>query len=86
MADKKEGFFERMQREEREARLAAGIAELKRRFAAGEFPDRDPVIMARSLLGLITGVWRWYRPGGPLSLNDVIRTVSDATMRMLSAR
>lgn len=47
MADK-EGFFERMQREEREARLAAGIAELKRRIAAGEFPDNDDTVNAFS--------------------------------------
>ena len=47
MADK-EGFFERMQREEREARLAAGIAELKRRFAAGEFPENEDTINAFS--------------------------------------
>jgi hypothetical protein len=29
------------------------------------FPRRDPMVMARSLLGLVVSVWRWYRPTEP---------------------
>jgi hypothetical protein len=58
---------------------------LQRGIAAGEFPDRDPVIMARSLLGLITGVWRWYRPDGALDLDAIAHFMEGCAVRMVAA-
>lgn len=58
---------------------------LQRGIADGEFPDRDPVIMARSLLGLITGVWRWYRPDGALDLDAIAHFMEGCAVRMVAA-
>lgn len=58
---------------------------LQRGITDGEFPDRDPMIMARSLLGLITGVWRWYRPGGALDLDAIAHFMEGCAVRMVAA-
>jgi TetR/AcrR family transcriptional regulator, cholesterol catabolism regulator len=58
---------------------------LERGIAEGEFPDRDPVVMARTLLGLITGVWRWYRPGGAMDLDDIAHFMEGCAARMVAA-
>ncbi|WP_431875756.1 TetR family transcriptional regulator [Amycolatopsis sacchari] len=80
------------EREERErqacrelvARVERNWAELvERGVRAGEFPEHDPVIMARSLLGLIVSVWRWYRPDGPQSLASVSEFIVGCCVRMV---
>lgn len=80
------------EREERErqacrelvARVERNWAELvERGVRAGEFPQHDPVIMARSLLGLIVSVWRWYRPDGPQSLESVSEFIVGCCVRMV---
>lgn len=58
---------------------------LQRGIRDGEFPDHDPVIMARTLLGLITGVWRWYRPDGPRDLDDIAAFLTGCAVRMVAA-
>lgn len=58
---------------------------LDRGIRDGEFPDRDPAIMARSLLGLITGVWRWYRPDGALDLDAIADFMEGCAVRMVAA-
>ncbi len=58
---------------------------LEHGMGSGEFARRDPQLSARGLLGLIVSVWRWYRPGGPLSLDEVSRFVTDSCMRMVRA-
>ncbi|MFC5063826.1 TetR family transcriptional regulator [Actinomycetospora atypica] len=69
------------------ARVERNWVELiERGIADGEFPDRDPQVMARSLLGLIVGVWRWYRPGGPLDLADISTFVEGCAVRMIAGR
>ena len=68
--------------------LVAGIERnweelLERGMASGEFARRDPQLSARSLLGLIVSVWRWYRPDGPMSLAAVTDFVTDSCVRMV---
>ncbi|MBK1787420.1 TetR family transcriptional regulator [Prauserella cavernicola] len=57
---------------------------LERGMAAGEFPRHDSVIMARSLLGLIVSVWRWYRPDGSLELDGISEFIADCCLRMVA--
>jgi TetR/AcrR family transcriptional regulator, cholesterol catabolism regulator len=58
---------------------------LERGMASGEFVRSDPQLAARSLLGLIVSVWRWYRPDGPMSLSEVADFVTDSCVRMVRA-
>ncbi|GAA4839341.1 TetR/AcrR family transcriptional regulator [Actinomycetospora corticicola] len=77
---------ERLASRELVARVERNWVELlERGIRAGEFPDRDPVIMARSLLGLLTGVWRWYRPDGALDLDDIATYMAGCAARMVAA-
>jgi AcrR family transcriptional regulator len=46
---------------------------LARGMEQGLVPEQDPQLLARALTGLYNSVWVWYRPGGPLSLEDVGR-------------
>lgn len=54
-------------------------------MGAGVFADADPRLMARLVLGLVVSVWRWYRPGGDMSLDQLNRQVRDATLRIVRA-
>jgi len=56
---------------------------LERGMASGEFAQRDPQLSARSLLGLIVSVWRWYRPDGPMPLPEVANFVTESCVRMV---
>jgi AcrR family transcriptional regulator len=56
---------------------------LERGMEQGEFPQYDPLIMARTLLGLVVGVWRWYRPGGELQLSVVSEFITGCCVRMV---
>ena len=56
---------------------------LEHGIASGEFAARDPQLSARSLLGLIVSVWRWYRPDGPVTLSEVADFVTDSCVRMV---
>lgn len=57
---------------------------LRRGMDEGLFPDRDEKVMVRLVLGLINSVWRWYRPQGPRTLQEVSQTVVDASLRLVS--
>ena len=59
------------------------VALLERGRAAGEFPRRDPLILARAVLGLIVSVWRWYRPDGPMTLSQVAEFIEGCCTRMV---
>lgn len=52
-------------------------------MAQGVFPERDAELLARTLLGTVTGVWRWYRPDGGRPLSEVGAFVTDACRRMV---
>lgn len=56
---------------------------LRRGMDEGVFPDRDEKVLVRLVLGLINSVWRWYRPQGPRSLEEISRTVVDASLRLV---
>ncbi|ROZ99076.1 TetR/AcrR family transcriptional regulator [Gordonia sp. OPL2] len=82
-SDKEEA--ERLRSREVVAEIEKNWAALiKRGMDSGVFVDGDPVLYARLVLGVVVSVWRWYRPGGPLSLDDLTRQVSDSVLRMVA--
>jgi AcrR family transcriptional regulator len=56
---------------------------IQRGVASGAFADRDVQISARMVLALVVGVWRWYRPGGPHTLDEIGVITSDAVLRVV---
>lgn len=56
---------------------------LRRGMDAGVFTERDETVQVRLLLGLINSVWRWYRPKGPRSLDEVSDLVVEAAVRIV---
>jgi AcrR family transcriptional regulator len=50
---------------------------------SGTFPQRDPHAMATVVLAMVVSVWRWYRPGGQMSLEDVRELITDASLRVV---
>jgi len=54
----------------RDLEFAWGIF-LTRGMEQGAIPNGDPKLLARAVLGLYNSVWPWYRPGGPVSLDDL---------------
>ncbi|MDQ0242118.1 TetR/AcrR family transcriptional regulator [Arthrobacter bambusae] len=44
---------------------------------------QDPVLTARAVLGLFNSLWRWYRPGGPMSLTNVSGFYRAAARRII---
>ncbi len=56
---------------------------LQRGMKAKEFPKRDPHALATLVLAMIVSVWRWYRPGGRMSLDEVREMISDACLRVV---
>ncbi|WP_040834950.1 TetR/AcrR family transcriptional regulator [Nocardia brevicatena] len=53
-----------------------------RGMAAGAFADGDPRTIGRLVLGMIISVWRWYRPDGPLTLEQITESVREAAVRI----
>jgi TetR/AcrR family transcriptional regulator, cholesterol catabolism regulator len=58
---------------------------LKRGMSAGDFPKRDPHAMATLVLAIVVSVWRWYRPGGPLTLDEVRVLYTGACLRAVGS-
>jgi len=56
---------------------------IRRGVESGAFADRDVELSARMALALVVGVWRWYRPGGPHSLEEIGVLTSDAVLRVV---
>lgn len=56
---------------------------LRRGMAHGVFPERDPHAMALLVLGMVVSVWRWYRPGGQMSLDHVREMMTGACLRVV---
>jgi len=56
---------------------------IARGVRSGEFTQRDPLMSARMVLALVVGVWRWYRPGGPHTLDQIGALNADAALRIL---
>ncbi|MDV7133893.1 TetR/AcrR family transcriptional regulator [Williamsia muralis] len=58
------------------ALIASGIK-------SGAFIDEDPRMLGRLVLPLIISVWRWYRPEGKLTLDQINTTVTGAALRIV---
>jgi AcrR family transcriptional regulator len=80
------------EKEEAERQRARGLvrdieqewtALLQRGMKAGVFPKRDPHAMATIVLGMVVNVWRWYRPGGPMTLDQVRELITGACLRVV---
>jgi TetR/AcrR family transcriptional regulator, cholesterol catabolism regulator len=44
---------------------------LVRGMEQGLLPEADPRLLTRALLGLYNSIWHWYRPRGPIKLEEV---------------
>jgi TetR/AcrR family transcriptional regulator, cholesterol catabolism regulator len=82
------------EKEEAERQRARGLvrdiehewtALLERGMKTGVFPKRDAHALASIVLSMVVGVWRWYRPGGPMSLKQVRELISGACLRVVGA-
>jgi AcrR family transcriptional regulator len=71
----------------RVSRLIEGlwIGYLEDAMAAGALPQRDPRLLAHSIIGLLQSVWAWYRPSGKYSLRDLDAFYSANVHAMLFA-
>ena len=49
----------------------------------GAWPHRDERVLMRLVLGSVNSVWRWYRPNGTRSLEDISDLVVDACVRLV---
>ena len=65
---------------------AEWAALIQRGIDKGVFLDRDPKVTARLVLGLVVSVWRWYRSGGPNSLEEISEMITDACLRIVRVR
>jgi AcrR family transcriptional regulator len=52
----------------------------------GVFRVDDALLTARMLLALVVGVWRWYRPGGEMTLDQITDVMADAAARLVDAK
>jgi len=68
------------EREEQERKICLALARsiedawtelLARNMAEGAGGDGDARMVARAVLGMLNSVWRWYRPKGALSINQL---------------
>jgi hypothetical protein len=58
---------------------------IKRGMRAGDFPKRDAHAMATLVLAMVVSVWRWYRPGGPMTLDQVRELYTGACLRVVGS-
>jgi len=54
---------------------------LERGMASGTFPERDAHALATVVLAMVVSVWRWYRPGGRMTLDEVRDLISETCLR-----
>ena len=52
----------------------------------GTFRVKDALLTARMLLALVVGVWRWYRPGGEMNLEQITAVMADAAARLVDSK
>ncbi|TGN66055.1 TetR/AcrR family transcriptional regulator [Nocardioides eburneiflavus] len=75
---------ERVRARELVREIEATWAEMLRAgMDAGVFPERDERVLVRLVLGLVNSVWRWYRPKGPQTLQEVSDIVVEACVRLV---
>lgn len=51
----------------------------------GVFRVDDALLTARMLLALVVGVWRWYRPGGEMTLEQITDVMAEAAARLVDS-
>ena len=74
---------ERIRARELVREIEAEWAEMLRRgMDSGTFTERDEKVLTRLVLGLVNSVWRWYRPRGPQSLQQISSAVVDSCVRL----
>ncbi|WP_183098541.1 TetR family transcriptional regulator [Nocardioides pelophilus] len=56
---------------------------IERGMRAKVFPKRDSRAMASVVLAMIVSVWRWYRPGGRMTLDEVRELMTGACLRVV---
>ena len=56
---------------------------LRRGMESGAFVERDARQSGLAMLALIVSVWRWYRPGGERSLEDISQFIIGACLRLV---
>lgn len=49
----------------------------------GVFAEGDPKTEGRLVLALVISVWRWYRPNGPSTLDEIAETVTTSVLKMV---
>ena len=54
---------------------------LVRGMKTGAFPKRDAPALAAVVLAMIVSVWRWYRPGGRMSSDQVTDLITATCLR-----
>ena len=54
--------------------------------AQGIFICRDPALVTRALLGMLNWTITWYKPGGPLSADQISNDIADLVLNGLLAR
>jgi AcrR family transcriptional regulator len=54
---------------------------LQRGMKAGTFPKRDAHALATVVLAMVVSVWRWYRPGGRMTLDQVRDLITGTCLR-----
>jgi len=54
---------------------------LLRGMKTGAFPKRDAPALATVVLAMIVSVWRWYRPGGRMSSDQVRNLITETCLR-----
>ena len=52
----------------------------------GVFRVTDALLSARMLLALVVGVWRWYRPGGEMTLKQITDVMAEAAARLVDSK
>jgi TetR/AcrR family transcriptional regulator, cholesterol catabolism regulator len=58
---------------------------IERGMRTKDFRKRDPHAMATLVLAMVVSVWRWYRPGGPMTLDEVRELYTGACLRVLGS-
>jgi AcrR family transcriptional regulator len=52
----------------------------------GTFRVTDALLTARMLLALVVGVWRWYRPSGEMTLEQITDVMAEAAARLVDSK
>ena len=56
---------------------------LREGMSAGTFERRDEQVLSRLMLGTVNSVWRWYRPEGAHTLEEIAELTAGACVRLV---